>query len=282
MIFRSGSRKEGLRELFRKVTRTAEGLTEEWISIDEFSREFSQLPFTVQADLFIPAGGRPETIDATNWERFFRSDGTPSARVIVEGANSFITPDARVELQKRGVLIMRDASANKCGVISSSYEIIANLLFSEREFLEEKERYVHDVLHVLETVAEYEARLILKRRRENPALLCTEISDALSTEINGHYSRLFKFFQARPELCMQPLYRRAIIGHLPPMLQTEARYRRRIGRLPQKYLFAILAAEIASSMVYRGNQETAYEDEVRLHLLRNFPANAPAHPLGKE
>ena len=150
-----------------------------------------------------------------NWERFFLADGTPSARAIVEGANSFITPEARIQLQKRGVIIMRDASANKCGVISSSYEIIANLLLSEAEFLEHKERYVGDVLAILEKRAEDEARLILQRRREQPALLCTEISDAISTEINGHYARLFSFFQSRPELCLQPLFRRASCAHLP-------------------------------------------------------------------
>ena len=278
LLIRTGSRKEGLRELFRKVVQTGEGLSDEWVSIDEFSRQFSQLPFTVKADLFIPAGGRPETISLDNCGQFFLADGTPSARVIVEGANSFITPDARVQLQKGGVLIMRDASANKCGVISSSYEIIANLLLSEQEFLAEKERYVRDVLQILETVSEWEARLILERRRKNPALLCTQISDAISHEINGHYTRLFKFFQGRPDLCNQPLYRRAIIGHLPHMLQEEPRYRRRIGRLPQKYLFAILAAEIGSSMVYRGNRETAYEDEVRLHVARNFPARSLLTP----
>ena len=69
--------------------------------------------------------------------------------MIVEGANSFITPEARTNLQKSGVVLMRDASANKCGVISSSYEIIANLLLSEREFFENKDRYVSDVLAIL-------------------------------------------------------------------------------------------------------------------------------------
>jgi glutamate dehydrogenase len=169
---------------------------------------------------------------------------------------------------------MRDASANKCGVISSSYEIIANLLLTEEEFLAEKERYVKDVLNILETVSEWEARLILERRRRNPSLLCTEISDAISQEINGHYARLFRFFQLRPELCLQPRFRRAIIGHLPHLIQQEPRYRRRIGHLPRKYLFAILAAEIGSSMVYRGNPEMAFEDEVRMHLARNFPPRA--------
>ncbi len=271
MIFRSGSRKEGVRERYRKVSRTVAGLVEEWISIDEFSREYAALPFTVPADLFIPAGGRPETMDAATWEQFLLSDGTPSARVIIEGANSFITPEARINLQQRGVLVMRDASANKCGVISSSFEIIANLLLSDAEFLAEKERYVRDVLEILEALSEAEARLILERRRNNPTLLCTEISDAISQEINANYARLFRFFQSRPELPLQPPYRRAILGHLPRMLREEPRYSRRIRRLPQKYLSAILAAQIGSSMVYRENQGRTVEDEVRIYLARNFP-----------
>ncbi len=272
MLFRTGSRTEGLRTLYRKVVMSETGLVERWISIDEFSREFGDLVFETKADLFIPGGGRPETIDINNWERFFLADGEPSARAIIEGANSFITPQARVQLQKRGVIIMRDASANKCGVISSSYEIIANLLMSDAEFLGAKEAYVRDVIAILEKRAADEARLILKRHRENPALLCTEISDAVSTEINGHYARLFRFFQARPELLGQPPFRRVILAHLPRMLGGEPRYRARIGTLPQKYLCAILAAELGSSLVYRGDQETGFEDILRLHIGRHFSA----------
>uniref|UniRef100_A0A831UFM9 Amino acid dehydrogenase n=1 Tax=Geobacter metallireducens TaxID=28232 RepID=A0A831UFM9_GEOME len=274
MLLRTGSRREGLRELYRRITRTDTGLSEEWISLDEFSKEYGELVFTVPADLFIPAGGRPETIDRDNWERFLLPDGTPSARAIVEGANSFITPAARTELQKKGIIIMRDASANKCGVISSSYEIIGNLLLTEKEFLEQKERYVADVLAILEKRAGDEARLILRRRREQPGLLCTEISDSLSTEINANYGRLFAFFQGRPELCRHPLFRRAILAHLPRIIAEEPRFRRRLSRLPPKYLSAILAAEIGSSMVYQGDRETEFEDLIRLHLARNFPAEA--------
>ncbi|ABB31959.1 Glutamate dehydrogenase [Geobacter metallireducens RCH3] len=272
MLFRTGSRREGLRELFRRVTKTDGGVVEEWISLDEFSKEYGDLVFTVPADLFIPAGGRPETIDKDNWERFLLPDGTPSARAIVEGANSFITPAARIELQKKGIIVMRDASANKCGVISSSYEIIANLLLSEKEFLEHKERYVADVLQILEKRAGDEARLILRRRREQPGLLCTEISDSLSTEINANYARLFRFFQGRPGLALQPLFRRAVLTHLPRIIADEPRFRRRLARLPQKYLSAILAAEIGSSMVYKGDREAEFEDMIRLHLTRNFPS----------
>ncbi|GFO55814.1 amino acid dehydrogenase [Geomonas sp. Red276] len=270
LIYRSGSRRDGLKDLYRKVTRSGGKVREEWISTDEFSRETASLPFSVQADLFIPAGGRPETIDKDNWREFLLPDGTPSSMAIVEGANSFITPEARLNLQKEGVIIMRDASANKCGVISSSYEIIANLLLTKEEFLAEKERYVKDVLEILETRAADEAKLILKRRRETPALICTEISDSLSGEINTHYASIFRFFQQRPSLCLQPLYRRAILSHLPRMLREEARYSKRIKNLPQKYLFAILAAEIGSSLVYRGDREADFEATIKGHVQKYF------------
>jgi glutamate dehydrogenase len=252
------------------VTRTAKGLAEEWLSVDDFSAQFSELIFTVPADVFIPAGGRPETIDKDNWTRFLLPDGAPSSRAIVEGANSFITPAARLELQKKGVIVMRDASANKCGVISSSYEIIANLLLSEEEFLANKQRYVKGVLEILERRASDEAHLIFRRFKETGRPY-TELSDAISVEINGHYARLFRFFESRPELPLKQPWRRAIVSHLPSLLQKDRRFNDRLSRLPRKYRSAILAAEIGSSMVYRGGQESDFEDTVRLHVERTFP-----------
>jgi hypothetical protein len=135
LLCRNVRRTEGLRELYKRVQRTASGLEETWVTLDEFHKEFTDLLFTVPADLFIPAGGRPETVDRSNWERFFGTDGIPTVRVIVEGANSFLTPEARALLQGKGIVVIRDASANKCGVISSSYEIIAICPAREREFL---------------------------------------------------------------------------------------------------------------------------------------------------
>lgn len=270
MLFRTGKRKAGLKEQYRKVTRTSKGLQEEWISVDDFSEQFGDLVFTVQADIFMPGGGRPETIDKDNWQRFLLPDGTPSSKAIVEGANSFITPAARVELQKKGVIVMRDASANKCGVISSSYEIIANLLLSEKEFLSNKKRYVKGVLEILERRASDEANLIFRRHQETGRPY-TEISDAISVEINSNYARLFKFFQSRPELALKKPWKRAIESHLPSLLRDDPRFNDRLPRLPQKYRSAILAAEIGSSMVYRGDQNSDFEDQVRLHVERTFP-----------
>jgi glutamate dehydrogenase len=269
IVYRTGRRVEGLKESHRSVTRIAGRIVEEWLDIDDFNRLYNSLVFTVKADLFIPAGGRPETIDDQNWRSFLDENGVPSSGVIIEGANSYITPEARIQLQKSGVVLMRDASANKCGVISSSYEIIANLLLSEREFLEQKERYAGDVLAILEKRAADEARLILRRRLESGGtLLYSEISEIISQNINSLYTRLFEFFSARPGLCLQPPFRKAILSHLPRMLRESAAYRQRIRNLPQKYLCAILAAEIGSSLVYSGSRDADFEDMIRRHLVR--------------
>jgi glutamate dehydrogenase len=270
MLFRSGQRRDGLQNLHRRLERLSDGrLQERWIPLDDFHREYAALVFRVATDLFIPAGGRPETIDDQNWKDFLLPDGSPSAPVIVEGANSFITPLARLELQKAGCVIMRDASANKCGVISSSYEIIANLLLTEQEFQTVKERYVGDVLTILEKRARDEARLILQRWQESGGNLpYTELSNQISQNINSYYSRLFQFFSQRPQLCLQRPFRQALLRHLPALLREDPTFRRRINRLPPKYQAAILAAEIGSSLVYTGNRDADFEQMVRRHLQR--------------
>lgn len=267
MLFRLECRKDGLRELHRKVIRTDSGVEEQWITEDEFHREFDDLIFSVSADLFLPCGGRPETIDGNNWQNLFSLDGTPTARVISEGANSYITPEAREEIQKRGVVVLRDASANKCGVICSSYEIIANLLMTERQFLNHKDAYVQDVLGILDKRAEEEANLIFKRYRESEGkLFYTEISGSISTEINDHYARLFAFFQDRQELSDQPLFRRVLLSHLPAFVRENPKYRARVKNLPLKIKYAILASEIASLIVYRGGWEVDLENRLRGYL----------------
>ncbi|HZL97129.1 MAG TPA: NAD-glutamate dehydrogenase domain-containing protein, partial [Terriglobales bacterium] len=73
LLYRNERRTEGLRELYKRVDRTDAGVVPSWVTADEFNKEFDGLLFTVPADLFLPAGGRPETVDATNWKRFSSS-----------------------------------------------------------------------------------------------------------------------------------------------------------------------------------------------------------------
>ncbi|KAH9253424.1 hypothetical protein BASA81_008621 [Batrachochytrium salamandrivorans] len=93
----------------------------------KFRNEF-HLSHMSCADLFVPCGGRPESVDLNNVHLLFKEDGTtPRFKYIVEGANLFFTQEARLRLEKAGAVIFKDASANKGGVTSSSLEVLAAL-----------------------------------------------------------------------------------------------------------------------------------------------------------
>src|SRR6266511_171640 len=86
-------------------------------------------------DLFVPCGGRPESIDLSTVNKLI-IDGKCTIPYIVEGANLFITQDAKLRLEKAGCILFKDASANKGGVTSSSLEVLAALSFDDEGFIE--------------------------------------------------------------------------------------------------------------------------------------------------
>ena len=102
------------------------------VSTEEGVNKRNTMHNRVSADVFVPCGGRPNTIDKHNYKNFLLDNGKPSSPLVVEAANIFITEEARQALhEEAGVVIVKDSSANKCGVITSSYEICAAMLLSE-------------------------------------------------------------------------------------------------------------------------------------------------------
>jgi len=87
----------------------------------------------VECDIFVPCGGRPETINPYNYEKLFKKDGTPRFKYIVEGANLFISESVRPRLQDKGIILFKDASTNKGGVTSSSMEVLAALALDDED-----------------------------------------------------------------------------------------------------------------------------------------------------
>lgn len=132
---------------FNKSKLSKDGILMDIKTEEGLARRLSMC-FRVKADAFIPAGGRPNTINADNYKQFFDPvTGVPSSSLIVEGANIFTTPEARELLFKEGkVTIVKDSSANKCGVITSSCEVAASMLLTKNEFMEIKNELVNDVL----------------------------------------------------------------------------------------------------------------------------------------
>lgn len=136
-------------------------------------------------DAFVPAGGRPGTIDMSNYKKYFLSDGSPSSPLIVEGANLFITGDARKALyDEGGVVIVKDSSANKCGVITSSYEICSAMLLNDDEFFMNKEHIVGEVVEKLRQLAKMEAELLFKEsdRSKGEMILAVAIDVAIEIQ----------------------------------------------------------------------------------------------------
>ena len=217
----------------------------------EGQRRRASLHNEARADIFIPAGGRPETINESNWRQFLLPDGKPSAKAIVEGANIFISPGARDRLEEHGVLIVHGSSANKTGVICSSYEILGGLIMTEEEFIGVKRRYVREVLEILKERAGAEARMMLRELQtagDTPHL--THISLALSTEINAVSDAFYAYLaETAPDIGKDPELCEVLLQYCPRVLVE--RFRERIlTQVPAKHQYALIASFIASRIVY--------------------------------
>lgn len=203
----------------------------------------------VVADAFVPAGGRPNTIHERNWKDFLLPDGAPSAKVIIEGANLFLNPEARQQLSAKGVVIFKDSSANKCGVICSSYEIVASMLLDEPDFLKIKETFVQQVLEKLRQLARREAELLLRIQKHQKGTPLPQMSIRLSQMmIVAADAIVQQIDRLKPE--DGELFRQLVIDHLPPIL-LETVGDRLWRDVPKPYLGWIMAKSLAARIVYR-------------------------------
>jgi glutamate dehydrogenase len=76
----------------------------------DFRNQFHLNPLSA-ADLFVPCGGRPEAINIGNVNQLIDKDTKlPRFKIIVEGANLFFTQEARLILEKQGVIIFKVCS----------------------------------------------------------------------------------------------------------------------------------------------------------------------------
>lgn len=251
MVF-SAPQSEGDAEYYRLVEHIDGKNVEKKLTRDEYMRLFQGNLFRY-ADIFIPCGGRPSTVNINNWRSYANGEGH-GCRAIVEGANSFLTPAARIELQKSGILNVKDASANKCGVITSSYEILSGLMLDEEEFRALKETLVPQVMEILAFNARREAEWLFATRQKTGAFL-TDLTDRLSRNINSKNVEISEFLDTHPEYITDEL----LLDHLPAMFRSS--YRDRLKRLPAEYRKAIAAVELAGRIIY--NEAASLENEVR-------------------
>lgn len=224
-------------------------LVQEWISATEAHQITRSFVHQVPADVFIPAGGRPSTLNRLNIRDFLLTDGTPSAKIIVEGANLYLSPAARKLLEDKSTLIIKDSSANKGGVICSSFEVLASLSLSDNEFIDNKDEIVRDILRKIEEYARLEVQLILKTYSQTQEA-CSVISEKISEHIDLYASQIREYLDAvsLSKDLKDPLLSCFLEYALPTLIEKYPE--RLLERIPEMHKKAIIAAWISSKVVY--------------------------------
>jgi len=222
----------------------------------EFRNTFHLHP-KFSADLFVPCGGRPSAVNINNWTEWLDQKGNPRFRFIVEGANLFITQEARLRLEERGVVIYKDASANKGGVTSSSMEVFASLALSDEDYEKLmcvkkgrispfRKRYIQEILDIIKENAGQEFDIIWKEN-EAKNISRSILSDLISEKINDvadsiYASGLFKD---------KDLFEKVIKCCCPSVIMEQEGFENILARIPEPYLRAIFASRLSSRYVYK-------------------------------
>ncbi len=223
---------------------------------EDFRNRFHLLDYA-KADIFVPCGGRPGAISITNWRELLDKQGRPKFRAIVEGANLFITEDARLRLEENGVLLFKDASTNKGGVTSSSLEVYASLALNDEEYDEFmrvrdgkisdfRKAYIEEIIAIIKKNARKEFDLMW-REHEEKGIPFTILTNMISKKINDitdsvHNSALPGDGSLREVV---------IRNYTPKPLLDLVGLEGILKRVPVNYLDAVFATKIATDFVYR-------------------------------
>jgi glutamate dehydrogenase len=224
-------------------------LIQDWLGGSEMNHLYRYNVHQTVTDIFLPAGGRPRTLNKNNVEEFLGPNGAPTSKAIIEAANLYLTNEARYFLEKKGVIIIKDSSANKGGVICSSLEVQCGLVVSDEEFIENKPAIMKDVLEFIKSRARLEARLMLKTYDESKASLI-DISDLISLRINTYMYAILNYLKSH-KLSSEPSdpYIQCLLHYIIPYLR-ENHTHEVIGNIPDIHKKAIIATYIASKLVY--------------------------------
>lgn len=224
-------------------------LEQDWLPGSETNHLLRNNVHQTPADVFIPAGGRPRTLNESNYKEFLDETGKPTARAIIEGANLYLTNPARRALEELGVLVVKDSSANKTGVICSSFEVLSGLTLGDEKFVLNKTELVKEILERLRECAALEASLLI-RTREATGEDLTIISDRISKRINQFTDQLLEYLNnvSLSDQPRDPLVR-CFLSYCLPLLQKYYQ-KELLHEIPDAHKKAVIACHIAAQIVY--------------------------------
>jgi len=224
-------------------------IIDEWLSGNEMNYLLKHNVHKTKTDIFIPAGGRPRTLNEFNVKDFLDEAGKPTSNGIIEGANLYLTQTARRFLEERGCLIIKDSSANKTGVICSSFEVLSGLTLGDELFMAEKEPLVREILDRLKELASKEANLLLKTHEET-GLYLTDISERISTRINQFTYQLLDYLDtiSLEKQSTDPLVK-CFLSYCPETLKNKYS-ENLLKNIPEHHKKAIISCYISAKLVY--------------------------------
>uniref|UniRef100_A0A3B0NIJ2 Glutamate dehydrogenase, putative n=1 Tax=Theileria annulata TaxID=5874 RepID=A0A3B0NIJ2_THEAN len=222
----------------------------------KFRDEF-HLSSYAKADLFCPCGGRPSSITPFNVNKLFDEKGKCRFKFIVEGSNVYITQNARRFLESKGVVLFKDASTNKGGVTSSSYEVLLSLVLDDETYErvaverdgyvpEFRKKYVNDIMEIIRKNATMEFEALWSEGLRTGIPRC-DLTDILSDKINALKSRIKS---SNTLFNDNELVYTVLSRCVPESLLELVTVEKIMKRLPQIYLRSLFASYLASNFYY--------------------------------
>jgi len=228
---------------------------------------------------FIPCGGFKDTINQRNVKQFLEL--FKELKFIVEGANVFFDDVARRHIAiATDILQIKDSSANKGGVFSSSVSEVLTAFLLQDQYEEKllndvttRWALIRDIMDMVARYAVVETRMLMKVYGEDPMVPLFDLSERTSERIFSFQDQLLE--RKGEILADEELVWKTMEQYVPPVL---------IGLLGREhimttfksaelgpYLDAIVTKKLASMAYYRFCLEwDAYLDAARTSLVKSL------------
>lgn len=222
----------------------------------KFRDSFHLTPYAA-AHLFNPCGGRPSSITPFNVNEIFNENNKCFFKFVVEGSNVYITQNARRILESKGVVVFKDASTNKGGVTSSSYEVLLALVLDDKTFKDVaveidgycpdfRKEYIEEIIDIIKRNARNEFHALWNEGIRTGKPRC-DLTDILSSKINNLKQSIMESDTLwNDSSFVDYILKRSIPKSLLRLISIEEIKK----RLPERYLRAFFATNIASIFYY--------------------------------
>jgi len=209
------------------------------------------------AQFFLPCEGEPNSVNLDNVDQLIDPiSGKCRFQFIIEVVSMFFSDEARVFLEKRGAIFVKDSSSNKGSLISASLEVLVGLALTDEEYSQHMVvssasrpdfhvAFGSDVLKLVEENARLEFEC-LWREHQNTGVPIIHLSVLIGNKINELKSSIPSSNLWNNHNLRQVVFKLAIPASLLNLIGLETLQK----RIPESYMRDLFSAYLASRYVY--------------------------------